>query len=173
MYTVENEARIFKLNRFFNIFNPQVYKFLALITVIIAIFVFISIANGDSAAVYISTCLTVIAIAGTDRCLHNPKKLRIDNDSVEFDDYVNLRPRHVNIRGMWYLKVSYRVTDIRNVEFHQNALEKFFDVGHISFSGNATFTAKRDLDRITAPPKFVIYGIRNFSLTKSKMFKNK
>ena len=174
MYTVESEAKIFKLNRLFNIFNPQVYRFLALITVIITIFAFIAIANGQSAAVYISSYFLLIAIGCSDRCLRNPKKLRIGNDSVEFNDYISLKPRHSNVRsGIWYLKVSYRVTDIKNVEFHQNAIEKAFDVGRVSFTGNATFDAKRDLDRIKVPPKFVIYGIRNFSLAKFEIFKNK
>ena len=109
-----------------------------------------------------------------DRITITLKHSACDNAVAEFNDYISLKPRHSNVRsGIWYLKVSYRVTDIKNVEFHQNAIEKAFDVGRVSFTGNATFDAKRDLDRIKVPPKFVIYGIRNFSLAKFEIFKNK
>lgn len=153
-----------KLNRLFNIFNPSVYRwsvFLALILLVWGICLIAS--RAQSVTVTLGIVAVCLLLNTVDRLLHYPKAICTDGTRIEFDDYVNLRPRYRHGNGYFWLKVSYSVSEIQAVEFHQNAIEKMLDVGHISFSGKATFTAKRDLDRIEEKERFVIYGIRAFS----------
>jgi hypothetical protein len=91
---------------------------------------------------------------------------------IEFIQYVALSPktsRFAMTKGRFiWRKVSYSVSSIHDIVFHQNFIEKFFNIGHISFKGKALFTAKKDLDRITEKNMFTLYGIRNFSEFKLK-----
>ena len=66
------------------------------------------------------------------------------------------------------VKISCTVTDLYEVEYHQSFIEKIFNVGHISFKGNARYTAKIDLDRIKEKRIFKIYGIVHFSRFKEE-----
>ena len=154
-----------KLNRFFNIFNPKVYKITLFTIAIFIVFGIYLICTGkQSFAVYAVSAIILVMMNVLSIELHCPKKLLIGKDTIEFEDYHNVRPRNRHIRsGFWWLKVSYSVSDIKDIEFHQSFIEKIFDVGHISFSGKATFFAKRDIDRIKEQDTFVIYGIKNFS----------
>jgi hypothetical protein len=105
---------------------------------------------------------------------HCTKQIVITKKYIKFDDYVNIRPWHAgNSVNYFWLKVNYCVTDVCDISFKQNAFEKIFNVGHLSFSGHATFEAKRDVDKIKPPDAFFMYGIKNFSQFKETFpFKN-
>ena len=120
-------------------------------------------ANKQSVCVYIASIAFGNIIAATTMVFHCPKTIVISKEMVKFEDYINMRPEHIHGNGFWWLKVSYSVSEIKEIQFHQNVIEKTFNVGHISFSGKATFTAKRDIDRIKEKDTFIIYGIKNFS----------
>ena len=154
----------FRLNRFFNIFNPKVYKFLIVLNGILLVWgIYLISANKQSVCVYIASIAFGNIIAATTMVFHCPKTIVISKEMVKFEDYINMRPEHIHRNGFWWLKVSYSVSEIKEIQFHQNVIEKTFNVGHISFSGKATFTAKRDIDRIKEKDTFIIYGIKNFS----------
>lgn len=155
----------YKLCRFFNIFNPKVYKWLVTVTVAYTVMFAIVYFSNRSAIITVAIAETVsIVIFCINLLLHCPKALSVCDGNIEFIDYVNMRPRYLRTRGFWWLKVSYSVSDVRNLQFHQNFIEKHFDMGHISFSGRVQISAKRDVDRIKERDVYVIYGIRNFSL---------
>ena len=158
MFTYNGQGAKFKLNRFFNIFNPNVYMFLIIINAFLLISgVYLFFTKEFSFVSYIDTVvlgnILIIAVC-TLLC---PKIFFISKKTIEFDTYEYKEPRSGIIRttGLGLLKVSYCVSEIKDIEL--------FNVGHISFSGKASFTAKRDLERIRAKDRFVIYGIRKFS----------
>lgn len=165
---MENKSVSYKLNRFFQVFtNPKSLILLAVFNVVLVILLVYFCINGlfvEGICVF----LTVNAILVLDRFFHSPKKLVLSSQSLEFDEFIHLRPEpqlaFMVIRGSFFwLKVSYTVTNIEEVEFQQNSFEKIFDIGRISFKGKATFTAKRDLDRIPEKNTFTVYGIPRFS----------
>ncbi len=156
----------YKLNRLFNIFDPRVYKNLLLANVLLAVVAIVSFFYQKmSLPAVISTVVVTDIIFIISQLLNNPKKFHTDTNNVEFNSFVNVGiGRHVR-----WVKVSYSVSDITELKFHQNAIEKMFDVGHITFKGNATFTAKqRYTDRIPDKNSFTIYGIKDFTLFKSR-----
>lgn len=160
----------YKLSRFFYaIFNPKmsvsyivanVLSIIQLFTTddnpIIAYFFFMIVLNGSVFLVSF---------------LNSPKEFTSYENYIKLYEYIYLKPklpRFVIIRGGYFwLKVTYYVSDIKDVCFYQNRIEKLFDIGHISFVGNAVFDAKRDLDRIKEKNSFNIYGIKNFTHFKS------
>jgi hypothetical protein len=159
-----NDTTWNRLNRFFNIFHPKVYIFLLAVNAILLIYGIGSFANNKiTIGEYVATVALVDLFTVVYMIFHCPKTLFLHKGTAEFDDYVNLRPKYIHGRGFWYLKVRYTVSGIQEIRFHQNAFEKLFDVGRISFSGKTTFTAKRDVDRIEKKDTFTICGIRDFS----------
>lgn len=159
----ETSAKV-KLNRFFNIFNPKVYNILILLNIMFLIWgIYLFFTGKQSVSIYIASAVTANIIMAAIMVYHCPKVLVIGNDTLKFDDYFNIHPKHIRVEGFCWLKVSYSVTELKDIQFHQNVVEKFFNVGRISFTGKATFTSKRDLDRIKEKDTFVIYGIKNFS----------
>lgn len=159
-----NDTTWNRLNRFFNIFNPKVYRSLILTNGFLLVWAVISIANKKiSFGEYIFIAFLMNLFTAPSIILHCPKKLFLYGKTAEFKDYISMKPKYIHSTNFWWLKVSYTVSEIKDLQFHQNAFEKFFDVGHISFSGNAAFAAKRDVDRIEPKDTYAIYGIRNFS----------
>ncbi len=159
-----NDTTWNKLNRFFNIFNPKVYRYLLFANGLLLLWGVLCLSKDK-----ISVAEMVFVIVGADlivtanMLLHCPKKFFLHKTTAEFEDYISLRPKQIHGKGFWWLKVNYFVTGIQDLKFHQNAFEKLFDVGRVSFSGETTVTAKRDEDRIPIEYPFVICGIRNFS----------
>jgi hypothetical protein len=87
-----------------------------------------------------------------------PKKLIFDENGVRFSIYQSVRV----FRKNRLVKVDYDICGLKDVEFSQNKLEKYFGVGHISFSGAIYFEARRYADRIKPKSRFTIYGIPDF-----------
>ena len=159
-----NDTTWNRLNRVFNIFNPKVYRYLlAMNAFLLAWFVYcISIAK-IAVGEWIFAFVLVNLLITPNLLLHCPKKFFFHKGTAEFEDYISMRPRSVVTTSFWWLKVSYTVTGIRRLEVRQNAFERLFDVGRVSFSGEVTVTAKRDTHRIEIKDTYLICGIRNFS----------
>ena len=148
-------------NRFYNLFNPCAFRGIIIYNAILLIaLVYRHFAGGGSVLVALFTMVIVNVFLIPEILLHFPKSIVISEDKLEFDDYVSMRPRLRGGKGFFWLKVSYSVSDIQNVEFHQGKMEKKLGIGHLSFSGKAVFRAKRDVDRIKEKNSFVIYGIK-------------
>ena len=163
----------YKLNRFFNIiFNPVMNIQLIVSIIFLVIWGILRDRNDISATV--AGVLLLVTIMVLDMFFHSPKYLIFEDQKICFDEYVRMKPvtsHFVITRGIFYwLKVSYSVSNARNIKFDQSFIEKIFDIGHISFEGDASFTAKKDMDRIKKEDKFTIYGIRHFSSFKTQIF---
>ena len=96
--------------------------------------------------------------------LYKPKRFSVGQGRICFREYMTLHDRFR--RGGRWVRVDYAVCDVRDLEFRQNSFERFFDAGHISFTGRVSLDTPRegDLEKIELPKTFVIYGIPNFSL---------
>ena len=156
----------YKLNRVFNIvFNPDMYINLIILNLLLVLWIIFL--NNDSVFVISACVLTLETIMILDMFFHSPKHLVLEDQKICFDEYIRMKPiksPFVMTKGRFYwLKVSYSVSNARNVKFKQSFIEKIFDIGRISFEGDATFTAKKDMDRIKQKDKFIIYGIKHFS----------
>lgn len=152
-----------KLRRIFNLFSPIVWKEIGTIycfcTILLAFLYFIGIADGDHTVLRYALFLIVMFpffLAMLSLCA--PKKLIFDENGVRFSIYQSVRV----FRKNRLVRVDYDVIGLKNVEFSQNKLEKYFGVGHISFSGAVYFEARRYADRIKPKSRFTIYGIPDF-----------
>ncbi len=159
-----NDTTWNRLHRFFNIFNPKVYRYLLLLNGFLLNWIIYCLCIGKIAVgEWIFAFVLVNLLTIPNMLLHCPKKFFFHKGTAEFEDYISMRPRRVMSTNFWWLKVSYTVTGISRLEFRQNAFERLFDVGRVSFSGEVTVTAKRDTDRIEIEDTYLICGIRNFS----------
>lgn len=174
--TVYNEERKeFRLNRFFNIFNPKVYITLIILDAVLLISGIYQYLTKDFSLIsYIESAALGNVVVIVIHSLLCPKKVLISKDTIEFDDYQYIEPHNgvIRTRGLGWLKISYCVSQIKDIALHQNFIEKLFNVGRISFSGKARFTAKRDLEKVREKDRFVIYGIRRFSEFKRNFSDN-
>ena len=64
-------------------------------------------------------------------------------------------------------KVKYTVTDIENLRFEQNKLEKLFNCGHFSFEGNTVY--ETDSDCVVPKTSFTFYGLTHFRQTQKEI----
>ncbi len=170
-----NSKTTYKLSRFGALIaRPGTYIWLCLLNIVLVSWLIWS--NKSSVQVGIGVVVLANIFAILAMLFYFPKRLSVGGGTVEFDEYIEMKPSvpsFVRIRGgLWRLKVSYSVCQIKNVEFGQNPVEKLFDVGHVSFGGKATFTAKRDVDRIEEKDTFTIYGIKHFSKFKAEFMQH-
>lgn len=160
----------YKLNR---LFNPKVYMDLLVYSLVYILFSFLSKVREPFFFVILGVVCLLLLLA---RIRHITKSFSFNGEALEFVDHVQMKPESrgfVRTRGVWWwVKVSYTVTRVKDLEFRQCFIEKMFDVGHITFSGNVTFVANKSQHRITPKKSFVIYGIKNFKLFRSDFGRN-
>ena len=170
-----NEPNTYKQSRLFSLIsNPTMWWVFLFTNVILLIGgAFLS---KDSLVVRICVWVTLNGIMVSDMIRHSPKSFSGNRSCINFDEYRRMRIKkstfHMTHGRFRWLKINWSVSNVRNIEFHQNFFEKIFDIGHVSFSGDATFYAKRDLEKIKEQNVFSLYGIKNFSKFKLD-FQNK
>lgn len=167
---MNNNPSILKLNPLGNIFHPRVYSpFLLLLSVIVLNGIALFLKEKFEFPVYPLAGATVLFLMTLILIAYCPSKVTFSQKSIEFEDYIHIKPRSAHSKGFHFQKVCYTVSNLYGIEYHQNAIEKLLDIGHISFSGNARFTASKHLEEIEAPKVFRIYGIPNFSSFKENI----
>ncbi|MBR2387474.1 MAG: PH domain-containing protein [Clostridia bacterium] len=169
---MNNTKTTYKLNRFFYIvFNPSMNKWLIIVNLIMIAWIVFSNKNSLYTALFCSIAVDVILVL--DLFFHSPKFFVTDGEEIKFNEYAHIKPESspfvITKGGFFWLKVSYSISNIQDIKYHQNFIEKIFDIGHISFSGKADFSAKRDMDRIKRKEQFTIYGIKHFSNFKGQL----
>ena len=93
-------------------------------------------------------------------------KVYIDKDYMEFTYHQRARSNNFKHRSR-HVRVKYTVTDIENLRFEQNALEKLFNCGHFSFKGNTVYESRSDgFEPLT---EFTFYGLTHFRQTKKEI----
>lgn len=162
--------KTYKLNKFF---NPWAYRDLAIVALA---FLMYSIFSKTFQLSFLRALGFICLVLMFGKFKHMTDSISAKGEALEFVDHVPMKPESrgfVRTRGIWWwVKVSYRVTEVKVLEFRQCFVEKMFDVGHIRFSGNVEYEADRSQHRITPKKIFVIYGIKNFALFKSDFCRN-
>ena len=85
---------------------------------------------------------------------------------MEFTYHQRARSNNFKHRSR-HVRVKYTVTDIENLKFEQNKLEKFFNCGHFIFKGNTVYESRSDgFEPLT---EFTFYGLTHFKQTKKEI----
>ena len=156
-----------KLSQIFNVFNPKFSFYIGSITlgcVILIIGVF-KLFTVITAALFWFFAVMIV----TSR---SPDEIELYGRFIKFSDYVDVRPNPFVKSGFWWLRVDYTVTDPVIIKYEQNAIEKRFNVGHITVMGDARFETSRDIEKIPERDTFVIYGVKNFEEFKERFIDN-
>ena len=85
---------------------------------------------------------------------------------MEFVYYQSAVSQNFNRRRR-QVKVKYTVTEIEDLKFEQNPIEKLFGCGHFSFRGNSVYESRRD--GFEPKTSFTFYGVMNFCQTKKEI----
>jgi hypothetical protein len=164
---MNNNPSVLNLNPIGNIFHPKVYSPVLLFLSVIVLNGLVLFLKGKlELPVYPLAGATVLVLLTLILSSYCPQKITVSKTAVEFDDYVHIKTRSAHSKGFHFQKVHYTVSNLYGVEYHQNPIEKLLNIGHISFRGNARFTADKNPEKIEAPTVFRIYGIPKFSSFK-------
>lgn len=167
---MHNNPSILKLNPLGNLFHPRVYcPFLLLLSVIVLNGIALFLKGKFEFPVYPLASATVLFLMTLILIAYCPSKVTFSQKSIEFEDYIHIKPSSAHSKGFHFQKVHYTVSNLYNIEYRQNYIEKLLNIGHISFSGNTRFTASKHLEEIEMPKFFRIYGIPNFSSFKENV----
>lgn len=150
---------ILRLNPIFALFSPMNALILLIYFGLCALAIF-----GD---VKIDIAMLLLAIIGVCIMYYRwTKKIYLDRNKMEFFYYHRISRG----RGSIKVKTLYLVSNIRNLKFAQNPIEKLFGAGHISFTGrtfeNASSIYSKDIDIKTS---FTFYGLADFNNTKKEI----
>lgn len=153
-----------RLARIFNIFNPNSLKGYALFLLVFIAFTLLldRFTLRDSITFFVLFIISNIFLTR-----RRPKYLEAIDGRFVFQEIVLVKPNRL-VKAM-RVRVEYHVSEASDFEFSQNPIEKAFNVGHISFSGQTTFYANRFPDLVTPPERFTIYGIKNFDRFKERI----
>ena len=94
---------------------------------------------------------------------YGTNRIRFERGTVKFNYYHTVRRAGKNRP----IRVKYTVTDIEDLKFEQNKLERIFGCGHFSFRGNSVYEASRE--GFEPKTSFTFYGLTNFRQTKKEI----
>ena len=161
------ERKVLKLNRIASLLRPSVLLCAGVFWLFFIVFGAIE-AKGDMGlfAFYAIEGLGAPLTIFFCIALLNTRKISLDNDFMEFI-YYQSAPSNNMSRRTRRVRVKYTVTDIENLRFEQNALEKLFNCGHFSFEGNTVYESNSDgFEPLTS---FTFYGLTHFRQTKKEI----
>ena len=161
------ERRILKLSRIASLLRPAVLLCAGVFWLFFIIFGAIE-AKGDMGlfAFYAIEGLGAPLIIFLCIALLNTRKIALDKDFIEFVYYQSAPSNNMSRRSR-RVRVKYTVSDIENLKFEQNKLEKLFNCGHFSFEGNTVY--ETDSDCVVPKTSFTFYGVTHFRQTKKEI----
>ena len=127
-----------------------------------------------SIALFICELLIFYSIYSLFGCTRSTRKIQLEKGVMHFthwqklEDAGGLGEGAIRTRGFTpKAKVKYTVTEIENLRFEQNKLEKLFNCGHFSFEGNTVY--ETDSDCVVPKTSFTFYGLTHFRQTKKEI----
>lgn len=166
---------VVKLNAFAKLLTPK--ELLELVEYSIILLVAWVITNGFTATsmiMLVCTLLIYYVIYSLLGITRETRKIQLDKGVMHFTYWQRLENNDgsggtiVRTRGVTpKAKVKYTVTDIENLRFEQNKLEKLFNCGHFSFEGNTVY--ETDSDCIVPKTSFMFYGLTGFRQIKKEI----
>ncbi|MBO5702132.1 MAG: hypothetical protein J6S71_06805 [Clostridia bacterium] len=161
------ERRVLKLNRIASLLRPAVILCAGVFWLFFVIIGAIE-AKGDAGmfAFYAIEGLSLPLIIFLCIAFLNTRKVAIDKDFMEFIYYQSAPSNNMSRRSR-RVRVKYTVTEIENLCFEQNALEKLFNCGHFSFKGNTVYESNSK--GFEPKTEFTFYGLTHFRQTKKEI----
>lgn len=92
-------------------------------------------------------------------------KIELSRGRMKFEYFHTVRVTH---KHSYKTRVKYTVTEIEDLKFEQNALEKLFNCGHFSFRGNTLYES--NTDNFDPKTEFTFYGLTHFKQTKKGIY---
>jgi hypothetical protein len=161
------ERKVLKLSRIASLLRPSVLICAGIFWLFFVIIGAIE-ANGDLGlfAFYVIEGLGAPLVIFLCIALLNTGKVYLDKNFMEFVYYQSAITQNFNRRRR-QVKVKYTVTDLENLRFEQNKLEKIFGCGHFSFNGNTVYESFHE--GFEPKTEFTLYGITHFKQTKKEI----
>jgi len=152
-----------RLNLFFSLFNRRSVVYLVVYLIVLALSYFFLSVNATWVV------LAFPLVFGAYKIFFATKTLKFERDIIRFT-YTH----HVSTTGYRKttvpVRVDYTVMNITKLKFGQNAIEKLFGAGQISFTGrtfeNSSSIYSKDIDIKTS---FTFYGLTDFNNTKKEI----
>ena len=156
--------RFFNLFHIFKINKLMKYFFLpCLVLTLAALLVKDAEVKADLCGYLVVFCILsfLITIA---RVYSNPKCLDVRKNSVEFSISTTFLMLLTHRRINRFYNDRYKVYNIKEIKYHQTALEKKFNVGSISFKGMVLVTnSDGEIQREEPDGYEIVRGIKDFS----------
>ena len=169
------EHKVLKLSRIAALLQPMILVCAGIFWLFFVIIGAIE-AKGDLRllALYSLEGLALPLIIFVSIAFLNTRKLVLDKDFMEFT-YFQSAPSNNMSRRSRRVKVKYTVTGIEDLRFEQNALEKLFNTGCVTFTGYAEVVFLRDYsdfytNQVSAPYHHTFYGIRQFDKFRNDIY---
>lgn len=160
---------VVKLWRIFNVFSVAPVTLVLSIALYVAfVAITFAFASLDAAVASVATATLFFCAYRFLNLILKPKEIWLQNGVAEFTERRLVRRLYGKGYELPPRRIDYRVENVRDIEFHQNAIERFFNVGRVSFSGDINVRMNEDCmsSKIRIPERIVICGIRNFSRTR-------
>ena len=150
------------LNLFFSLLNLRSVVYLLVYLIVLAASYFFLSVNATWVV------LAFPFVFGVYKIFFATKILKFERDIIRFTytHHVSTGYRKPTVP----VRVDYTVMNITKLKFEQNAIEKLFGAGHISFTGrtfeNSSSIYSKDIDIKTS---FIFYGLADFNNTKKEI----
>ena len=152
-----------RLNLFFSLLNRRSAVYLVVYLIVLGLSYFFLSVNATWVV------LAFPFVFGAYKIFFATKTLKFERDIIRFT-YTH----HVSTTGYRKttvpVRVDYTVMNITKLKFEQNAIEKLFGAGHISFTGrtfeNSSSIYSKNIDIKTS---FTFYGLTDFNNTKKEI----
>jgi|GEM_PF-6658287 len=175
----EDYVPTYKINRLFGVLtNPSTYIHLGLSWLSLSVaYIYCIKAFGVSKPKLFILISIVFSILSIIHFLsHYIKEIYLINNTLTFNKlefvFIPFLRHHQR-----YIDVGYSISNIKDIVYKQNFIEKLFDIGHIHFKGEVKFMAisnrEYEKEQIRENVWFRkyhrIYGITNFSKLKEDL----
>ncbi len=151
------KANVLRLNYLALLLNPAKFALLISAAVILVLFAYFST---------VSNILLVVLGVGWIiwNIIMSTQKIEFSRGCMKFSYFHTVRVTH---KHSYKTRVKYTVTEIKNLKFEQNALEKIFNCGHFSFRGKIFYES--NADGFDPQNEFTFYGLTHFKQTKKEI----
>lgn len=168
------KSNVLKLNRLAKLLRP--ITILEIFVLVLFLFFLAQRRGFDPIYIlsYICALIFLFPLFSLFGFYRSTRKIQLDKGEMNFtywqelEDPGGLGERAIRTRGFTpKAKVKYTVTEIENLKFEQNKIEKLFNCGHFSFEGNTVY--ETDSDCVVPKTSFTFYGLTHFKQTKKEI----
>lgn len=161
------------LNPIWNVFNKGVWVRLIASVIFFCLFVWAAIYTGD----YLSLIFVGVFLGGWNVALlflYYPRSFELWEGTLRYC-YSHSARMTFGRKNRKRIRAELTVRSIESVKLKQNALEKLFGTGRVTFSGSAQVEFLRDYsdfykDQFVAPYHHTFFGIKDFESFRNQIY---